>query len=253
MEELLLPTEVICFACFRPNELGCSSIHRTCLRCVYRWLQLDKDADQRDYYRKCLYCPQHALLQTLDTTTAFRKDFMAMLSDEKDNYSCPFCNIFHGTQVLIHRHIEHDCSKLPIQCFCRRVLLREDFFFHLFHCTHHKYCYDCKIYLKRSIYGQHLKDVHHQIQCKSCGEYVSFERYGHHLDSECPDRLMVCTCCMKLIPFRIFRSHLMDHMREIVQEIKTIRLRQEELTLQFKQIQELLAPSWNTNLLEDSP
>jgi len=42
-------------------------------------------------------------------------------------------------------------------------------------------------------------------------------------------------------------------MREIVQEIKTIRLRQEELTLQFKQIQELLAPSWNTNLLEDSP
>lgn len=82
---------------------------------------------------------------------------------------------------------------------------------------------------------------------------MSFERYGHHLDSECPDRLMVCTCCMKLIPFRIFRSHLMDHMREIVQEIKTIRLRQEELTLQFKQIQELLAPSWNTNLLEDSP
>lgn len=247
MEELLLPTEVICFACFRPNELGCSSVHRTCLRCAYQWLQLDKDADQRDYFRKCLYCPRHALLQTLDTNTALRKDFMVMLKDEKNDYSCPFCDAFHGTQMMIHRHLEDNCTRFPMQCSCRRVLAREDFYFHLVTCTHHKYCYDCRIYLKRSMYDQHLKDVHDQMQCKSCGQYILMDNFVRHNDAECPERLMVCTCCMKLTPYRQFRSHLMEHMSEVVQEIKTIRSRYEELTTLFKKIQDLLTPS---NLLE---
>ena len=252
MEEVLLPTEVICFGCYRPNELGCSSIHRTCLRCAYRWLQLDRDADQRDYFRKCLYCPQHALLQTLDTATALRKDFMIMLADEQATHSCPFCDAYKGTQMAIHRHLEQDCGRFPVQCPCRRVLARDDFYFHLFTCTHHKYCYDCRLYIKRPLYGQHLKDVHDQIQCKSCGKYVHFDMYGHHVDAECPDRMMVCTCCMKIVPYRQYRPHLMEHMSEVVQEIKTIRSRYNELSALFKKIQDLLAPSWSTNLLEQN-
>ena len=85
MEEVFLPVEMTCFDCFTENKIGCSSFHRTCMKCAHTYLQLDLNVHERDFTKRCLYCCKVVHLRFLNCENSYRKDFLLMKTDDRIN------------------------------------------------------------------------------------------------------------------------------------------------------------------------
>jgi len=242
MERCLIPVEIICFPCYRLNQLGCSSFCRICIMCANHFLQLDMHQEQRDFVKKCIYCPATIPLHLLSNDKAFRVDYSLMLLDSKPNHICPFCLNYTGNQIMLHHHLEKECPKFPKQCECKKVFLKQDFYFHLFTCPSHIHCPLCTKYISKLVYNDHLKTIHAYDSCPHCEQFISTEFLINHTENICPLRPVICTFCFKLLKYNQYHSHLNLHLNETINEMRDIKQKYQECYVKYKEIFELLGP-----------
>jgi len=110
MEEPFLPVEFICFPCYSNKKIHCCSFYRICMLCANNYLELDKDIGERDFYKKCIFCPSLCCLHSHNRSNSYKIDFCKIVQDEANHYICPYCNIFTGSQIQIFHHLEKDCE-----------------------------------------------------------------------------------------------------------------------------------------------
>lgn len=246
MEKLVIPVEFTCFSCFSFNQIGCSSFCRVCLACATSFLQLDKDVEQRDYTKKCLYCPGTVSLSQITAKRSLRKDFTLMLLDNSSN-GCPFCNNFVGTQIILNHHIEKECPKYYMQCSCHRVFKREDFYFHLFSCSAHLHCNLCTRYVLKNQYMDHMYHAHEYSLCHSCQQFIKSPMLNNHAINDCRDRFVVCDYCKEMCRFKNYKDHLEDHLNAVTCDIREMNVSYQDLVAKYRQLKTLLNP-FNTAL-----
>jgi hypothetical protein len=248
LEKCLIPVEVKCFSCYTPNQISCSSFCRVCIACVFRFLQLDIDSDQRDFTKKCLFCPGTVSPYTLSPDNAFRLDYTLMLMDSKVDHVCSFCLNYSGSQIMIHQHLERECPKYSKQCECKKVFQKQDFYFHLFSCSSHFHCKLCTKYIEKSQFTNHMKFIHNYISCPYCQQYVFSEIFLDHTENNCLERPVTCGFCFEVMKHQYYKTHLVEHLNDVVQELKQIKHTYQECLEKYKCIHELLGPF--RNLLE---
>jgi len=247
LDPIFLPVEIICFSCYKNNEFNCSSLIRICLRCAISFLQLDKDIEARDFYKKCVYCPSLAYLHRLNFDNGFKKDFLIM-SNDQNIYNCPYCFFFSGTQLDINNHLEKECPKYYILCECKKVFIKENFYLHLFHCDKHLRCDLCKKFIIKKKIIDHMHYIHDHMFCNLCKTFVPKNLFEKHIESECPERLIICTFCLQLITFNKYIEHLFEHKTIVLEEMTELSQKYNVILDKYTKINELIKPF--NNLLE---
>lgn len=247
LENLFLPVEIICFGCYKNYEINCSSLSRICLKCANTFLQLDKNIEDRDYYKKCIYCSSLCYLHKINCKNAFKKDFYSMIKDT-NIYNCPYCFAFTDDQISICNHLEKDCPKYYVLCDCKKIFIREDFYFHLFSCPKYSFCNICKKYVNKNIFNNHMQNEHDYIYCNLCKDYFKKLLFENHIENECPERLIVCTFCLQLIIYKDYKKHLLDHRIDLLNNLDELNNKYNQCIENLNKINEILIPT--PNLLE---
>jgi len=242
LDSIFIPVEFICFSCYKNTEINCSSLVRVCLKCANHFLQLDRNIDERDFYKKCIYCPSLTYLHKLHFENAYKKDFLLMMNDS-NAYPCPYCFVFSGTQIEIEHHLEKECPKYYILCECKKVFIKEDFYFHLFQCNKHISCPLCKKFILKRKMMEHMSFLHHHVFCNLCKLFIPKDGFDLHIENECPERLVICAFCLQLVVYSKYKDHLFDHKNEVLVEMKELTDKYNVILDRYNQINRLLKPS----------
>ena len=244
MDKLFLPVELLCFDCYKKNSINCSSFSRLCLPCAHSFLQLDIHPDERDFYKRCLYCQNMTYLHRITREKAYRKDFLLMLHDTQQ-HTCPYCKNYTGTQIMMNHHLEKECPDFFLDCACKNVYKRQDFYFHLFSCPQHQFCQLCQKYILKVGFSDHMKDQHDFIMCVLCKTYVPLDGYTRHIDEFCEERNIICGYCFRNVTHKNHKAHLAAHMDDLVQDIHILNQKYNDLMEKYKTLKELLEPFQN--------
>jgi hypothetical protein len=171
-----------------------------------------------------------------------------MTMDEKNDYICPICNYFYGSQNKIYNHLLTECPKFFVECECNNIFIRDDFHFHLFLCPKYEYCSHCNQYSKKTDYKNHMKNIHNLIYCNLCAQYIHINNIDRHCDLECPDRLVFCEYCLQLCKYKLFKEHLTEHHELLIEDLKILNEKYHECLDKYNLLKKLFRPF--ENLLE---
>lgn len=228
-ETPLIPVELICFHCFRPNTITCSSYTRVCRKCAHDYLELDKSVLERNTRKRCFFCSEKVSTRDLSPSVSYRKDYLLMVEDVKDDYTCPYCHEYTGNQLSIDHHLDNQCPLVFIQCPCGSAIRRQDFFNHLFFCSHHERCLSCHQFIAHTDLKKHMNEKHQQESCRWCQAFICSAHVSDHETLECPERIIMCSLCHSSIRFRNMNQHLEEHgqffqtgFRRLIQETTSV-------------------------------
>lgn len=241
MEKVLIPVEITCFPCHQDTNINCFSFQRVCLVCAHEYLELDKHVQDREFYKKCIYCPSVCCLHRQSKKNSYRIDFVSLIQDPLSCYFCPYCKYFCGNQLEIFHHLE-SCSDYFIECPCKQTLMKKDFSFHLFHCNHHLQCSICNDFVLKSKMKTHLQDEHDLCLCNMCTHYIEKTKFDQHISSQCPDRLVICSYCIQFVKYKNYHSHLSDHFQELKNEMQTYHENYHHIMEKFNKLRQLMNP-----------
>jgi len=210
-EKVFIPVELVCFRCFLPNELSCSSFCRVCRKCAHHYLELDRSVHEREFFKKCLYCPALCDTMRLHRDTAYRKDYTMMQGDGTEHYSCPYCGNHTGTQLKIDQHMDKECPLFVKQCSCGICVPRQDYIAHMPSCAHHELCSDCIEHIETIHLEEHMSSTHNKLKCVLCDAYVLFTELSSHILHSCPERTVTCEYCLHSTKCSKMERHLEIH------------------------------------------
>jgi hypothetical protein len=249
MENAFLPVEMICFPCYKNNTVNCSTFSRVCLTCTFSYLQLNLALEEREFYKKCLFCPSQTCLHEINHENSFKFDFPLMIADQKKNHTCPFCTIYMGTQIEIFHHIERFCPLMFIECSCSTIIQRRHQHIHLEDCIMHIKCRLClehsnRIeFYKKNEFKDHMKDVHHIRYCNLCNEFINEVSYNQHIESKCPERIIICTYCIQMIRAKEFNTHVYGHLDSVKKELEESIENHNEILERYNKIKRMFNPN----------
>lgn len=238
-DDVFLPVEIVCFTCFRIDQIHCCTFLRICIQCAHTYLQLDRSSSTRDFFRKCLFCNAYATIHNLSISNAYRIDFFSMSKDHCQSYTCPFCRKYRGNQISIVKHLQKDCPDMLLDCECGVCMPRRDYWFHLESCPLHHLCPHCHEYIHIHRFNDHCRDVHEMSKCSFCNVFVRIDLYEHHLTHICPNRLVSCEICNIWIRMVQFIEHMEEHEQEAWDQIKSLKSRLLDWMQTIRRIQDL--------------
>lgn len=212
-EGVFIPVELTCFRCHKKNSISCSSFCRVCRKCAHGYLQLDVSVDERDFFKKCLYCPALCSGFFMTADSAYRKDFVMMQNDVFTGHSCPYCEHVQGTQMSLDQHLDTECPEFFVQCSCGTTLKRKDYMFHLPACLHHEECEECHKYISLTLIENHMTEEHSFIKCTLCEKYFFYRDMSRHIRQECPERMIQCEYCRQGVKCSKMLNHMEQHER----------------------------------------
>ena len=239
MENVFLPVELISFDCFRDNQINCSSLTRCCRKCVHDFLQLDTDSFERDFVRRCLFCPGLAHPRFLNHCNAYRKDFMLMKQDVHV-YHCPYCHDMSGTQITINRHLETDCEMIPVQWLCGHITIRKEKEDHVASCEYYTKCQFCEEYMIQSELKPHMLNDHNLIECALCRTILPRLLMNHHMTYQCPERRDTCEVCHEEFRHDEIHQHYETHLKKIETEVFLCKRQLVKLMRDYRKIRSIL-------------
>jgi hypothetical protein len=221
-EKCLIPVEIICFNCYKKNEINCSSFLRICFLCSINYLELNKSRYDRSYSKKCLYCSEFALLHFISIKSAVKIDFLLMSMDVRPDYTCSFCQSFHGTQIDIYKHVSGECPNFWIECMCDRVFYKCDLNDHRTTCNEYSKCPECCEYIVKYEFQDHMKSIHDLGMCRLCKKYILDYELDLHAQRHCEFRSVLCEYCLKFCDYRSWKNHLNTHLNDLCEEINKL-------------------------------
>lgn len=233
MDTVFLPVEMTSFSCFCENKIHCCSLIRTCRLCTFDFLQLNKDITDRDFVKKCLYCPGVCHPRFITPYSSFRKDFILMKND-KNIYNCPFCTVFIGTQIEIDKHIDYFCPNTPIQCDCGKVILKNKLSEHENNCLYYTKCEICSINVKKYDLKQHLIHLHNLMECYHCKKFILKPLMPDHIIFTCSERIEKCKICKADFPHYDIHDHHMSHLKNLEDRILIQKKKLNSLLQEYK-------------------
>lgn len=239
MDSVFLPVEMNCFSCFSENKIHCNSLIRTCRVCSCKFLQLNRNVVDRDFVKKCLYCPGVCHPKFLSLHSSFRKDFI-MMKNDKTIYDCPYCRDFVGTQIEIDKHIETTCMESPIQCDCGRINPKKHVEDHQNNCPNFTTCHVCDSNVKKHELRSHFITVHNLLECFHCKNYVLKNLLSDHILFTCQERIELCKICRKELPHYEIYEHHQDHLHTLENQITVQKKKLNAMVSEYKNIQMII-------------
>ena len=231
-EPIVVPVEIICMPCYDMNFLSCNTHIRLCLYCCIHFFQLHRKSIDREYAKKCIYCPQRIRLHHLHLNNTFRVDFTmirTMIDREERKkhrslcWTCPFCGTEEIQAIHMTRHILADCPMYYEECECHDIIVRGDKEIHRQRCTSYRKCAQCAEFVRKINFAFHMRNMHQQIECQDCKVYVNLVHLSIHRKTECFFRSMMCEICSQSIVFSNMQNHLENHVFAL--EIKDRQLK----------------------------
>lgn len=239
MEIVFLPVEIICFDCFKENQISCSSFTRCCRKCAHNFLQLDTDSFEREFVKRCFFCPGLTHPRFLNHSNAYRKDFILMKQD-MNIYQCIYCNQVQGTQIVIDRHLDLDCLKVPMQWSCGHITTREEKLGHVKFCRYHSKCHYCEDYFSSQELKAHLFNDHNLLECLLCKTIVPRLLMSHHMSFQCPERKENCEICQEEFKHEDIYQHYDIHLKKVETELFLCKRQLVKLMRDYRKIRSLL-------------
>jgi len=221
-EKCIIPVEILCFNCYKKNEINCFSFLRVCLSCSIHYLELDKSKYERPYSKKCLYCSESALLHFITIKYAIKIDFSLMSLDTNQNYECPFCNEATGNQVEIYKHAIDQCPNFYIECICEKIIRRCELVAHRSSCVEFALCEECDQYIAKYALKDHLKHNHNLDTCYRCKMKIECDQMEDHVHQTCEYRSVLCEYCLKFCDYKSWKDHLNSHMNNLMDDISKL-------------------------------
>jgi hypothetical protein len=230
-----IPVELICFPCYKSNDIHCNSFVRVCLSCSIDYLQLNKSTKERDPIKKCLFCPQKCILSQLTFENSYRIDTV-LLREMESKLSCRYCEKEFQNSLAFFRHIK-TCDNFFFQCKCGFVGANKDREEHKMKCRLYRYCDDCKKHFHLSTWTYHQNLVHERVLCTDCKIFVPWNELITHLVRECPKRKLSCNICEKDIPYDEFEEHLNNHEKQMSTELISLKTDFENKLVLYQKLQ----------------
>lgn len=233
-EEVIIPTELTGFNCYKHNEIHCNSFHRICLYCAINFLQLNRNNYERDLFKKCLICSELCNLFTLNFHNSFKIDFLQLKMDDNE-YNCQFCNNYTNTSIKLLQHLNNECPDFIYQCHCGTIVPKKsETNNHLMTCPHYNYCILCSEFIEKTSYEQHQNNVHLQYKCLYCYNY--FPNLMEH-SIHCPLKIVVCFYCNESVKQSELETHYINHENTLQQEVDEMKENIKNLYIQYYTIQ----------------
>ena len=233
--EVDIPVEIICFPCYKSNEIHCNSFVRVCLSCCIDYLQLDKSTKERDSLMKCLFCPQKCILSSLNFENSYRIDTV-LLKEMESKLSCRYCKSEFENSLAFFKHIKK-CEDFFFQCKCGFVGKQKDIHLHKKKCNLYRYCTDCEKYFHRSMWTYHQNLVHERVLCTDCTVFIPWNELIAHLIRECPKRKLSCDNCDEMIPYDEFEEHLNNHEKKMNKDLIYLKTEFENKLVIYQKLQ----------------
>lgn len=161
--------------------------------------------------KRCLYCPALCSTLNLSADTAYRKDFLLIGGDVATHHHCPYCDVFHGTQLAIDQHLDTTCPDMVVLCACGTVRARREMEAHIPYCTEREECGVCHLFVLGVEMEDHMMNVHHHMRCTLCGTYVAYHVMTLHIMDDCPFRTVHCDYCHGAVQFGRMAQHMEEH------------------------------------------
>jgi hypothetical protein len=226
--DVRIPVEFICFPCGQnPNNKGnhihCHSIARVCMTCARRYLELNKNRNERSITKKCLFCNAKVNPQLLNASKAYKKDYRMMAMDSRSDYSCVHCDTFIGTQNELDRHLQLQCDYRTKFCTaCKGMYIAKDEEIHFSSCPFMMSCpcssCDWRDDVKK--FDGHLLNIHDSKYCYNCDTVVLDRAWTRHMEATCPNRMIYCKHCSISTTLDAYKVHLRDHILDWTQKIQ---------------------------------
>ena len=244
-ENVFLPVEIICFKCYKKNELHCNSYIRICLECSIKYLEISKNRYDRKDIVKCLLCPETVNPKLLKRDESIRIDFLT-LKDDKEIYMCPFCNNYEGTSLNIYKHL-NECPFYFRQCCCGTIVQYQiNYKYHLYFCSKHKQCKDCEEFIHIDSFNLHMQQEHEKYLCKFCFNY--YIDLDEHIN-KCENRYVNCFYCYTSMQYNRYEQHLIEHENENIEKIKQLEEMKKQIESQLENIRNYRLNKFNNYLL----
>mgnify|MGYP005704392613 FL=1 len=209
-DEVYIPVSIICFPCFKRNEIHCHTFTRFCLSCAFQYLSLNVSRLDRPSNVRCVFCEQNVSPRQLTTlNSAIEFDFV--LANTLEAKQCPFC---FRTVDRIFEHLK-ECPYMPVQCVCGYVTLRELQKYHKRQCSHFVKCTLCSEMVSRRAFQEHMQETHQFSPCRLCGDMVFNPLHTEHRRSFCEYRKIKCSICHSMVCFKDLESHYQDHVGKL--------------------------------------
>ena len=232
-DQVYIPVSIICFPCFRRNEVHCHTFTRFCLFCAFQYLSLNISRLHRPSRVRCIFCDQTASPRRLTSLdTALEYDFV--LANTLEVKQCPFC--FSSTERIFD-HLK-ECPYLPIQCHCGFVTLRELQKYHRLQCSHYRKCNLCSELILKDELEKHMFDIHQFMPCLLCGQQVFAPLIMEHQRSFCQHRKIECCVCNSKVAFKDLEVHYQNHVEKLESLLTKMDILTSDIRLTLSKIRE---------------
>jgi len=220
-EHAVLPVRITAFSC------ACNyDIPICCMRCVERFLELDKHPSLRTV-KKCLFCPATRDTKTLmivhhpvcvRTSPFFPQKILWRV--DTGVYPCPRGCGFQGSQEALGDHIDGvECPKLVQICDCTASVPREEWSHHIAGCRFWNRCTiaDCPHpFFRVGNLGVHMTSIHKMSACKLCKTAWAPTPQVHlqHRRTECTYQ-EACKICREMVRAKDADAHYREHLYQL--------------------------------------
>lgn len=226
MLDVKVPVEFTCFPCCDPRKVQgkhCHSVTRVCLPCARKYLELNKNRQDRVFVRKCLFCSSTVNPQSLNASKAYRKDYRMMAMDPRTDYKCPQCGVLVGDQNDMERHLQSECPQRTTLCkACHSMYVVNDEVAHKEMCLGMMSCPLCEWRDDKVAFALHLSDAHNSQYCYSCHTAVPSTNWERHVRRQCPNRFIHCKYCNVSAQLPLYPKHAREHILEWSRQIAEI-------------------------------
>jgi len=247
LDEVFIPVEMTAFQCSTVRERNCYSFKRLCQECAVRYLELDRPPSRRATHKKCLFCDSNINPCELVVSPrgsrcmeGYKKDYLFMSMDPRI-LTCRYCHEFTGSHLEMEKHVERECRKRRVDCYCglRGCKMDIESEEHRRVCCFYRECLVCHEFVIVHDQEMHLAKEHQMILCEQCQKPTSLS-LDEHKRNECAMRTIECRHCYKSLLANAYLDHLTEHARDCKNRLALLReMKSKEMVLFLRYSQEI--------------